>query len=254
LRSSPLGAAKGPPANLDTYTYDGLGRPIQVWATDGSITHYSYSGNTVTVTDPAGKSKTFTMNAVGNLTQVQETDPSLGTVTTTYTYDILNHLIQVSMPRGTTTQTRTFNYINGSSVGIDLLSAPNPENGTVTYTYNTDHTLATKKDANGNSFSYTYDNYKRLTQITVGGKVLRTFIYDTNTLDSTFSGSYTKGRLVAVQHPAFTGAGSGSYPSSIQFNEMYAYTQAGLVNGKRLQTNQNVGVAKTLRRQLHVRY
>ena len=50
------------------------------------------------------------------------------------------------MPRGSNTQTRSFNYLTGSTVGIDL-SATNPENGTVNYTYNSDHTLHTKTDA-----------------------------------------------------------------------------------------------------------
>src|ERR1700680_5120102 len=49
--------------------------------------------------------------------------------------------------------------------------------------------------------------YKRLTQVTAGSTVLRTFMYDTNTLDGTYSGSYTAGRLVAVQHAAFTPPG-----------------------------------------------
>jgi len=133
---------------------------------------------------------------------VQELDPTLGTVSTNYTYDILNHLIQVSMPRGTNTQTRTFNYNVGTTVGIDLLSATNPENGTITYTYYSDHTLHTK-----GSLTYSYDSYKRLTQIMSGSTVLRTFMYDSNTIDTTFSGSYTQGRLVAVQHTAFTSAG-----------------------------------------------
>jgi hypothetical protein len=57
---------------------------------------------------------------------------------------------------------------------------------------------------------------------------LRTFIYDTNTLDENFSGQYTKGRLVAVQPPA----------ASVQLVEMYAYTQAGKISGKRLQTKE----------------
>jgi YD repeat-containing protein len=92
----------------------------------------------------------------------------LGTVSTNYTYDMLNHLIQVSMPRGSNTQTRTFNYITGSTVGINLLSATNPENGTVTYTYNSDNTLHTKTDAKGQVFTYSYDSYKRLTQVEVG--------------------------------------------------------------------------------------
>jgi YD repeat-containing protein len=69
-----------------------------------------YKGNQVTVTDPANHSKTYTMDAFGNLTSVQESDPTNGLVTTSYTYDVMNHLISVSMPRGTATQTRTFNY------------------------------------------------------------------------------------------------------------------------------------------------
>jgi YD repeat-containing protein len=60
-------------------------------------------GNTVTVTDPAGKWKTFTMDAFGNLTKVVEPDSSQTNTSnqaaTTYTYDALNHLIQVTMPR-----------------------------------------------------------------------------------------------------------------------------------------------------------
>ena len=150
------------------------------------------------------------------------------------------------MPCGSNTQNRTFNYITGTTVGINLLSATNPENGTVTYTYNSDNTLHTKTDAKSQVFTYSYDSYKRLTQIMVGSTVLRTFMYDTNTLDSTFSGSYTAGRLVAVQQAAiipqgYSGGVGGSditVPSSMQFVEMYGYTQAGLTSGKRLQVQE----------------
>ncbi len=229
---------------LTTYSYDGRGRTVYSELPDGSITHYSYAANTVTATDPAGKTKTFTIDAFGNLTQVQEPDPALGTVSTNYTYDILNHLTQVSMPRGSNTQTRTFKYNVGTTVGVVLLSATNPENGTVTYTYNSDSTLHTKTDAKSQVFTYSYDSYKRLTQIQVGSTVLRTFMYDTNTLDSNFSGSYTAGRLVAVQNAAFTpngyGGGNISTPSTMQLVEMYAYTQAGLTSGKRLQVQETL--------------
>jgi RHS repeat-associated protein len=83
----------------------------------------------------------------------------------------------------------------------------------------------------------------------VGSTVLRSFVYDTNTLDSTFSGSYTAGRLVAVQHAAFTpngfepGSGGGSnvtIPSTMQFVEIYGYTQAALTSGKRLQVQETL--------------
>ena len=174
---------------------------------------------------------------------VQEPDPTLGNVSTNYTYDILNHLIQVSMPRGANTQTRTFDYLTPSTSqpGAFLRHATNPENGTVTYTYNSDSTLATKTDAKGQVFSYTYDSYKRVTQISVGATVLRTFIYDSNSLDGSFS-TYSAGRLVAVVHPAFsTGVSPGpNMPAAIQFTEMYSYTQAGQVNTKRLQINQTL--------------
>ena len=70
---------------------------------------------------------------------------------------MLNHLTRVSMTRNGTLQTRTFNYTSGTTVGAHLLSASNPENGLVSYTYNSDHTLNTKTDAKGQVFSYTYD-------------------------------------------------------------------------------------------------
>lgn len=76
----------------------------------------------------------------------------------------LGHLTSVSMPRPTGTQTRTFNY----GTGAQLLSATNPENGTVTYTYNSDKTLAQKVDAKGQRIQYSYDSYKRITQVRRG--------------------------------------------------------------------------------------
>ena len=57
-----------------------------------------------------------------------------------------------------------------------LTSATNPENGTVSYTYNADGTLASKTDANGNTETYTYDAYQRLTAIP---DRQQTFTYDT---------------------------------------------------------------------------
>ena len=71
------------------------------------------------VTDPAGHWKQYARDALGNLRTVLEPDPTAnpvpgppnpppaypvssaptGTLLTVYTYDLLNHLIQVSMPR-----------------------------------------------------------------------------------------------------------------------------------------------------------
>src|SRR5437588_4764144 len=123
------------------------------------------------------------LDAMGNLTTVSETDPTLGPVTTAYTYDMLSHLTRVSMTRNGTPQTRTFNYTSGTTVGAHLLSATNPENGLVSYTYNSDHTLNTKTDAKGQVFSYTYDRYKRLPTGSVGSNLLLSESYDTNPYD-----------------------------------------------------------------------
>jgi RHS repeat-associated protein len=155
------------------------------------------------------------------------------------------------MPRGSTTQTRTFNYTTSNVVGAFLLSATNPENGTVSYTYNSTNTLASKTDAKGNQLTYQYDSYNRLTSVTwanapAGAQVLRTYYYDTNPLDSTGFSQNTAGRLTAVQYANVAqNPDVGSTPLPIQMNDMYSYTAstaagAGLPSAKRLQVNQMV--------------
>jgi hypothetical protein len=90
-----------------------------------------------------------------------------------------------------------------------------------------------------------------------GALVLRSYMYDTNTLDSTFSGSYTQGRLVAVQNAQLT-PGNGSLVTWTQMVEMYGYTQPGSVSGKRLQVNEHIpypaGNGQTLTRDLDAAY
>ena len=117
----------------------------------------------------------------------------------------------------------SFVYNVGSTVGTDPLSATNPENGTVTLTYDSNHMLVGKTDNKQQQFTYAYDAYKRLQTISVGGTVLRTFYYDTNPLDGSFS-SYSQGRLTAVQRAQFS-PGSAYTPNQIQFAEMYSYSQ-----------------------------
>jgi len=84
-----------------------------------------------------------------------------GRLTTSYTYDWMNHVSQSSMTRNGVTQTRTFAY---NDAGL-LTSATNPENGTVAYYYNADNTLHYSQDAKGQQTVYTYDTYKRLIEV-----------------------------------------------------------------------------------------
>ena len=237
-----------PPAT--TYSYDALGRTAKVLLADGaSNTQYTYQGNVTTVTDPAGNWKQYFNDAFGNLVTVIEPDPTAnpvkspqnppqaypvtsvptGYLLTSYTYDQLNHLTQVSMPRSTGTQTRTFAYTSTGYTTLNLhalwlTSATNPENGTVSYTYNADGTLATKKDANNNIETYSYDTYQRLIAIPDRGQ---TFTYDTCPANDTFCTS-NAGQLVEATF------GSGVGPNSLSFQYDYTYTPAGKVAGKSL--------------------
>ena len=95
---------------------------------------------------------------MGNLITVEEP----GGLTTSHTYDWMGHVTRGFDAAGIgTTQARSFFYDSGGR----LTSATNPENGTVTYTYNSDNTLQKKQDANGQDTVYTYDSLKRVTQI-----------------------------------------------------------------------------------------
>ena len=55
-----------------TFSYDALGRPKLVTPPSGGFTQYDYSGNTVTVTDPAGKQRKNVTDALGRLVEVDE--------------------------------------------------------------------------------------------------------------------------------------------------------------------------------------
>ena len=114
---SPLGKAKrvsqpyapGGTVYWTTSAWDCLGRTTSVTHPDGSVTAYVYEGNTVKVTDPAGKWKKYAMDAMGNLVKVTEPDPAGGAnVESTYAYNLRSQLSTVTMPRGGTTQVRTF--------------------------------------------------------------------------------------------------------------------------------------------------
>ena len=249
-----------------TYSYDGIGRTTKITQPDGSATTYSYLGNTVTVTDPAGKWKQYYMDAFGNLTVVVEPNPALlGTpppaslmtvaqlqaansgstslyFVTAYTYDILNHLTGVSMVRPTGNQNRSFNYASNNVVGPYLLSATNPENGMVIYTYQ-NGLLHTKTDYAGHQFTYNYDSFNRLTSVTLAGQTqpLRTYNYDR---DPTGFSQNALGRLVSVTYPGLGQTTNSSTPQ-IALTDRYSYVGwgqpgAGLPSTKRLEVDETL--------------
>src|SRR5215510_1405808 len=92
-----------------TMAYDALSRPTSVTLQDGSVASASYSNNTVTATDPAGKTRQSTIDSLGRITQIVEdpgSSPHLNYITT-YGYDALGNLTNVTQNGG---RQRTYAY------------------------------------------------------------------------------------------------------------------------------------------------
>ncbi len=192
-----------------TTTYDGLGRVVAVTEQDNSSTSTTYSGNTTTITDEAGKQRKSQTDALGRLTAVWE-NPSGLNYETDYSYDELGDLIKAVQKGGSSNsaewRTRTFAY---NSLGQLLCSAnpeitsplsspatcPNPDSGsytagTIRYAYDNDGNvvsrIAPKENQQGTATvtsSYTYDSLNRLTGASYNdGTAPVTYLYDGGTV------------------------------------------------------------------------
>lgn len=134
--------------------YDLLDRLTQTTYPDSAVSTVSYTGSKKTEVDPAQNSKTLKYDSLGDLLSVQE-DPSGLNYTTQYSYDSRGLLTKVAQD----TQIRAFSY---DMLGR-LVTAINPESGTVSFTYDGNDSLITKTDARGIVATNKYDLINRLT-------------------------------------------------------------------------------------------
>jgi RHS repeat-associated protein len=151
--------------------FDALGRATKITLQDSSVSTTSYSDNTVTATDPAGKQRKGVSDALGHLTSVYEPDPTNNnslTLQTSYSYNVFNQLIQVTQG----SQTRTYVY---DALGR-LNSSTTPETGMVCFGtlsgstcqsngYDSWNNLLYRTDARGVVTNYLYDTLNRLVGI-----------------------------------------------------------------------------------------
>jgi YD repeat-containing protein len=150
-------------------TYDDLGRVKKVKTPDDAEVETTFSlstsgnqiGSVVTVEDQADKKRRSVTDSLGRLVRVDEPDSNgnLGDVgsptqPTFYEYDLLGNLKTVTQGE----QTRTFVYDSLSR----LLSATNPEGGTISYEYDSNSNLKRKTDARGIRTNYDYDALNRV--------------------------------------------------------------------------------------------
>ncbi|MDX2043933.1 MAG: RHS repeat-associated core domain-containing protein [Acidobacteriota bacterium] len=129
----------------------------------------AYDAEFTTVTDQMNRSRRSMVDGFGRLVRVDEPDATNGGLGTTaspvqptnYTYSALDKLTQTVQGA----QTRTFNYSSLSR----LISATNPENGTVSYAYDNNGNLLTKTDARNITATHSYDPLNRNTTISYSG-------------------------------------------------------------------------------------
>ena len=188
--SNPFRPWQSESAVWTTSAFDALGRATSVTTPDSAVASSSYSGNIVTVTDQAGKSRKSVSDALGRLTTVYE-DPSGVNYSTSYVYDVLGDLTTVSQG----SQTRTFAYDSLKR----LTSATNPESGTVSLTYDNNGNLTSKTDARSITTTYSYDAINRAaTRSYSDGTPTVTYTYDSTSVAN------SKGRLTSVSSSVST--------------------------------------------------
>jgi RHS repeat-associated protein len=183
----------------------------------GSVTT-SYASEITTVTDQAGKQRRSVVDGLGRLVRVDEPDssgnldnnanPPQPVQPTSYSYDARGNLKTVTQGA----QSRAFSY----DLLSRLMSASNPESGTVNYTYYDNGNLKTRTDARSPAVvtTYFYDVLNRVTRRTYSDSTPEVdYYYDGQPLPSSapsFTRGSSTGRLVAVCYGGTT-ASAGSY-------------------------------------------
>jgi RHS repeat-associated protein len=233
-----------PSYGLTTYAYDALGRPTQVMNPDGSKRLASYTGRAIQTQDEGNGTRPVTrvsqIDALGRLVYVCEVsgttlvgnggtpaacglDIAATGFLTTYQFDPLGNVLNVSQ-NGLNPRTFTYDWLSR------MLTAANPETGTISYVYDQNATcvapasfpgqLVSRTDARGIRTCFQYDGLSRITEKNYSDATpTATYGYDNpnawgRTLTNTF------GRMVTAGTTDSTGHGQG---------EVFSYDPMGRV-------------------------
>jgi RHS repeat-associated protein len=246
---------------ITTNYFDALGRTCLVVPPDGTLPSggacpatqpsntifTTFSLNTATVVDQAGKSRKSVTDGLGRLTQVFE-DPAGLNYETDYGYDTLGNLLCVGQ-KGTnsgsftncasipsTWRARTFTYNSLSQ----LLTAANPESGTISYTYDSNGNLSTKTAPKPNQTGSltvvttdSYDAVNRLTQKSYNDGTTPTvkYGYDGVAPSGCTPPALTIGNPVGRRTSMCDGGGASAWSLNLTAGTGWKITEARTTNG-----------------------
>jgi RHS repeat-associated protein len=191
--SNPYRSTSDPTFGYTSYAYDALGRKVMQCQPDNgnslpctrgnSYLEWIYNGNITDIYDESRNHSRQTWDALRRLTNVVEPNGA----STGYIYDTLGNLKTVNQlgVSGETPRSRSFTYDSLSR----LLTASNPETGTVCYGqwsgnscvngYDANGNLNHKTDARGVSVNYSYDQLNRMILKTASdGSFIYSYAYD----------------------------------------------------------------------------
>jgi len=211
-----------------SYAYDALGRVTTQYNVDG-ITTIGHGFSTPwkeLVTNERGYKKAYYSDAFGRLVKVEEYNASQALYsTTTYTYDVLNNLKQVTLPNGCSIITMNYDWLSRKT------SMSDPDMGGWGYLYDNNGNLQTQTDAKNQTITFTYDALNRLTGKSGTGLSV-SYTYDSTTGGNNGEGKRTgmtdasgsttwkydsRGRLIEEKR-TITGTGAGDYTTQYTYN------------------------------------
>lgn len=188
VNSSPNFVAPSFSGPYASFQYDSLGRVIQTTNPDLTCSSVSYSDWTVTAIDEEGHYKTYRYDAYQRLIQVDENNDG-EVYTTTYVYDTLGNLVEVTDHPGNTT-TITYDTF-GRKVQMN-----DPDMGLWRYEYDDVGNLTKQIDAAGQELVFAYDVINRLIQKEIQQSQIVIYEYDDPVK------SFSVGRLTKVIYQA----------------------------------------------------
>ncbi len=241
LHTSTLHTAPG--RNLATSrNYDRAGNLQEVVLPDGATLSYGYdrAHRLVSVTDSISERISYTLDKLGDVTQINVQDSSQNTTwtrsasfdalgrllqdvggvgqTTSYTYDGNGNALTIKSPLNRTT-TRTFDALNRVSTSTDATG------GLTTIGYDVHDRIVSVTDPNGAQTTYTRNGYGEVVRLQSPDSGTSQYSYDAD--GDLITKQAATGNVTQYTYDALDRLANATYPQDNQENVTYTYDQSG---------------------------